>query len=86
MSLLSITDLSLTLTSGSRATLLDQVSLYVNEGETVGLVGESGSGKSLTARAALGLLPARSTSAGSVLLDGTEVLACSPIEILTLRH
>ena len=86
MSLLSITDLSLTLTSGSRATLLDQVSLHVNEGETVGLVGESGSGKSLTARAALGLLPARSTSAGSVLLDGTEVLKCSPAEILTLRR
>ncbi|MFT2817349.1 dipeptide ABC transporter ATP-binding protein [Leifsonia sp. A12D58] len=86
MSLLSITDLSLTLTTGTQATLLDQVSLYVDEGETVGLVGESGSGKSLTARAALGLLPTRAVTTGSVLLDGTEVLKCSSSEILSLRR
>ena len=37
--------------------LLDGISLTVDRGKILGLVGESGSGKSLTAMAALGLLP-----------------------------
>ena len=46
------------------------VSLTVGRGEAVGLVGESGSGKSTVGRLVLGLLP---TSAGRVLLDGTDI-------------
>jgi oligopeptide transport system ATP-binding protein len=49
---------------------VDDVSFYVNRGETLGLVGESGCGKSTTGRAVIQLY--RPTS-GSVNFDGTEL-------------
>jgi len=50
------------------------ISLHVDAGEIVALVGESGSGKTMTARAAIGLLPENAVSTGSVKVDGIEVL------------
>ncbi|MDR9467762.1 dipeptide ABC transporter ATP-binding protein [Marinospirillum sp.] len=47
---------------------LKQVSLSLNRGETLALVGESGSGKSVTALAALGLLPDNAEVTGSIQL------------------
>ncbi|MEV0905245.1 ABC transporter ATP-binding protein [Streptomyces hokutonensis] len=56
---------------GSRAVrALDDVSLTVRAGETVGLVGESGSGKSTAARVALGLVAPES---GGVSLFGADL-------------
>ena len=54
---------------GSR-TVLDDVSLSVAEGESVGLVGESGAGKSTILRLMLGLSAPRD---GSVLFDGAPL-------------
>ncbi|MFE5284294.1 dipeptide ABC transporter ATP-binding protein [Nocardia sp. NPDC056611] len=61
------------------------VNVQVARGETVALVGESGSGKSLTARAVLGLLPTGATAAGSVRLDGTEIIGATEDELRPLR-
>ncbi|MEJ2288757.1 MAG: ABC transporter ATP-binding protein, partial [Deinococcales bacterium] len=49
---------------------VEDISLTVRRGRTLGLVGESGSGKSTTARAIVGLDPA---SAGTIRLGGEEV-------------
>ncbi|MBL3700974.1 dipeptide ABC transporter ATP-binding protein [Leucobacter luti] len=84
MTLLNINELTLDLPTGKR--LLDGISIRVAEGETVGLVGESGSGKSLTARSVLGLLPDGATTAGSVTIDGHEVLRATQPELLGVRR
>ena len=55
--------------------LLDRISLSVDRGQILGLVGESGSGKSLTAMAAMGLLPliGGRITAGTVRFDGQDM-------------
>ncbi len=51
-------------------TAVNNVSLRVRRGETLGLVGESGCGKSTLAKMLLGLLPPTS---GNVLIEGREI-------------
>ncbi|RRO15766.1 ABC transporter ATP-binding protein [Saccharopolyspora rhizosphaerae] len=50
------------------------VSFGVEAGEVLAVVGESGSGKSVTAMAALGLLPPTARVRGSIALDGVELV------------
>ncbi|MGD7706987.1 ABC transporter ATP-binding protein [Microlunatus sp. Y2014] len=59
---------------GRRAPVLHGVSLRIEPGERLGLIGESGSGKSVTALAAMGLLPEQAYATGSVTVCGTPVL------------
>lgn len=75
---LDIRDLSLEFpVFGGAVRALAGVSLRVLPGEIVGVVGESGSGKSVTAMAALRLLPkgAHRITGGSLHLCGEDVLA-----------
>jgi len=65
--------------------ILKGVSLSVGEGEILGLVGESGSGKSMTALAAMRLLPRGARTQGRILLDGEDILAKSEAEMCDLR-
>jgi len=61
------------------------VTLELQRGEILAIVGESGSGKTLTARAALGLLPPRTRTGGRVLLGGADVLQAAPDALRSIR-
>jgi ABC-type oligopeptide transport system ATPase subunit len=62
---------------------VDDVSLDIQEGETLGLVGESGSGKSTLGRLILRLIEPTS---GSVVFEGIDVLQASGSELRRLRR
>jgi len=49
---------------------LDNVSLVLHRGETLGILGESGSGKSTIAHAIMGMLPENAEVQGTVVVDG----------------
>lgn len=82
MSLLQIEGLNLSIHSFD---ILHNVSLTVEAGQIVGVIGESGSGKSMTALAVMQLLPEGARAAGSVQLDGQDVLRLSEAELCHLR-
>jgi ABC-type oligopeptide transport system ATPase subunit len=62
---------------------VDDVSLDIHTGETLGLVGESGSGKSTLGRLLLRLIEPNS---GSVSFDGVDVLSASARDLRRLRR
>jgi peptide/nickel transport system ATP-binding protein len=65
---------------------VEEVSLSVARGATLGLVGESGCGKSVTALAVMGLLPGHSAEvAGRVTFDGVDLLDLPDRELRDLR-
>jgi len=82
--LLEIKDLSVEFaTEKGRIKAVDNVSLSIETGETVGLVGESGCGKSVTALSILRLLPvpASRISGGEIFFNGKNLLN-EPVELL----
>jgi len=86
MPLLEVTDLRVTLnTSRGPADALRGVSFAIDRGDTVGLIGESGCGKSITALALMGLLPEGARVAGSIRLDGRELVGLREAELCGLR-
>ncbi len=62
---------------------VDDVSLVIERGKTLGLVGETGSGKSTLARCVAGLIP---VTGGRVVFDGTDITALSRGQMRPLRR
>ena len=70
----------------SEVTPVDGVSLYVDEGETLGIVGESGCGKSMTGLSIMRLLPhGGHITAGKVNFLGRDLAQASDEEIRQIR-
>ncbi|GLI07975.1 peptide ABC transporter ATP-binding protein [Paenibacillus tyrfis] len=73
---LEVSGLTTTFTkNGKDFKVVDDLSLCVGKGESLGIVGESGCGKSVTSLSIMRLLGKNGKIEGSIQLNGTEILA-----------
>jgi oligopeptide/dipeptide ABC transporter ATP-binding protein len=85
--LIEVRNLTLTVpTSKGRASVVENLTFSIQQGEKLGLVGESGSGKSLTAYSLMRLIkaPVRIES-GEILINGVDVLKLTEEEFRKYR-
>ncbi|MGW6778941.1 ABC transporter ATP-binding protein [Brucella pseudogrignonensis] len=84
--LLEMGNMSVELPFGTRtADIVSGITLTLNRGERLGVVGESGSGKSITALAAMGLLPDRMRVRGTLRFDGQDLANKPEAELCKMR-
>ncbi len=85
--LLEVADLSVTFrTDRGIVRAVDNLSLHVDEGETLAIVGESGSGKSVTALAIMGLIgDSGRIQKGRIEFEGRDLLTLDDAAMRTVR-
>ncbi|WP_299773640.1 ABC transporter ATP-binding protein [uncultured Tateyamaria sp.] len=85
--LLSVDNLRIELaTRGGMVPVVDDLSLWLNPGETLSIVGESGSGKSMTALAVMGLLPRIGrVAAGRIMFEGQDMTQMEDAALRRIR-
>ena len=85
--LLEVTNLSIEIaTRNGPATVVDNISLHLDKGETLGVVGESGCGKSLTMLSLVRLLPNKiKVKSGSAKFGGRDLLQLSASDLRAVR-
>lgn len=71
---LEVTGLSITFaTPRGNLRAVNDATITLEQGESIGVVGESGSGKTVLSRAIMGLLPGTATRTGSIKYMGKEI-------------
>ncbi|MDD7805185.1 MAG: ABC transporter ATP-binding protein [Endozoicomonas sp. (ex Botrylloides leachii)] len=84
--LLSIDNLGVAFQQGHNSIqAINNVSLALASGQTLGLVGESGSGKSITALSILQLLPENASITGQITFDNEDLTSLSSTQIRHIR-
>lgn len=84
--LLEMQDLSVELSSDDKVVdIVSDLTLTLNRGERLGIVGESGGGKSITALAAMCLLPDQMRLRGSLRFDGQDLVSMQDSALCKLR-
>lgn len=84
MSLLEVRDLQVDF-GRRRIPAVRRVDFSLDAGQRLGVIGESGSGKTVTALAVMGLLPENAHVAGSVVLDGQQIVGLAERGLARLR-
>jgi len=88
MSVLQVNGLSTSFaTENGRVRVVDNISLSINAGDSLGLVGESGCGKSITALSIMRLLPKPHgrIDQGTILFGDTDLAAISATDMRSRR-
>lgn len=87
MPLLSVNNLTISLTHNAKTSLVKQLSFTLEKGKTLAIVGESGSGKSLTCNALIGLMPspAIQVTDGHIDFDGRCLMSLASQDRHALR-
>ncbi len=82
MALLQIKNFSVNIANRS---ILKNISLTLQQGETLALIGESGAGKSMSANAIMRLLPNGSTNQGDIFFEGNKISSYSQKNMCKIR-
>jgi len=84
-SLLKIDDMSVRFeTPRGKLKAVNNVSIELLAGESLGVVGESGSGKTVLSRATMGLLPGTATRTGTITYEGQDISSLPKDEVREL--
>lgn len=84
-SLLKIDDMSIRFaTPRGNLKAVNNVTIELFKGESLGVVGESGSGKTVLSRATMGLLPSTATRTGTITYQGQDITALPKDEVRQL--